>query len=124
MKTILNISVLILLLFAAPSQCCAMMVIEDVSKARAKELGVEVRSKMIGTNAVYVWLEFKTKGELKDFQHAQLEITAGERSVVSATLLPDRPSPDSVVVFFSADPATMPTCTVWIVVGRPLYSRA
>jgi len=118
LKTELNISVLTFLLVAASSQCFAEMVGQDVSKERAKELGVAIRSRMANTNEVQVWLEFTTKGELKDFTYAQLGIMAGERSVLSATLLPKHPSPDIVLIFFSADPATMPTCIVTIVVGE------
>jgi len=120
MKTLLNFSVLTFLLVAASSQCIAMMSIEDVSKTRAKELGVAIRSEMAGANEVHVWLEFKTKGELKNFGRVQLEITAGERSVLSATLLPRHPSSDAVSIFFSADPATMPECMVTLVVNDAL----
>ena len=79
-------------------------------------MGVAIRSKMVGTNYVYVWLEFNTQRELKNFTHADLEIRAGERSLLYATLLPEHPSPDSVVLFFYADPATLPNCMVRIVV--------
>lgn len=112
----LNISVLTFLLIAASSQCFALMEIEDVSKARAKELGVGIRSVSAGNNEVRVWLECKTNGELKNFTHVQLEITAGERRLVSATLLPSHPSPESVAVNFYTVPAYLPTSTLTVVV--------
>lgn len=111
-----SIAALLFALFlAGPSQCFALMELEDVTKERAKALGVTIRSKLVGTNAVYVWLEFKATGELKHFNHAQLAFTAGERSL-STTLLPERPTPGSVVVFFSADPVTLRACKVTVAV--------
>ena len=43
MKTIRNISVLILLLVVAPGLCFAEMLLDDVSRERAKPLGMEIR---------------------------------------------------------------------------------
>ena len=60
MKTILNMSVLTLLLVAASSPCFALWRVGQVSKEQAKEVGMEIRSKASGTNAVWVGLEFKT----------------------------------------------------------------
>ena len=71
LKAILNISVLTCLLVAASSPCFALMEIVHVSKERAKALGMEIRSKASGTNAVWVELEFKTEGELKSFTGEQ-----------------------------------------------------
>ena len=51
MKTILNISILTFLLVVALSLCFAMMSIEDLSKERAKELGMEIRVKPAGPDA-------------------------------------------------------------------------
>lgn len=112
MKAKLTLAVLVTLLLSSASPCFALMELEYVSKERAKALGVTVRSKPVGTS-IYVWLEFKTTGELKHFSHARLAYAAGERSL-STTLLPDRPTPGSVVVFFTADPATLRDCEVTV----------
>ena len=114
MKTKLTLAVFGTLLIATASPCFALMELEYVSKERAKALGVTVRSKPVGTS-VYVWLEFKVTGELKQFSHAQLAYAAGDRSL-STTLLPERPTPASVVVFFSADPETLRACEVTVAV--------
>jgi hypothetical protein len=110
-------------LFAASSQCLAFVRVEHVSKERAKQLGVTLRSSPSGTNEVAVRLEFKTQGELKDFGRAVLEVGAvadGETRALSATLLPDYQTPDTVVLSFSADLATLPKCVLTIMVrGGP-----
>lgn len=110
-------------LFAASSQCLAFVRVEHVSRERAKQLGVTIRSSLSGTNEVAVRLEFKTQGELKDFGRAVLEIgvvAEGEKRALSATLLPEYQTPDTVVLSFSADPATLPKCVLTIMVrGGP-----
>lgn len=116
MKT-LNISLLVVLTMVVASQCFAEMVVEDVSKARAKELGVEIRTVAAGTNEVKVRIEFKTKGELKELSNAQLYIMDGKRQVLSATLQPIRSGSDDVLIYFTADHATLPKCSVTIAVG-------
>lgn len=117
MKTLINIPVLTFLLVAASSQCFALQENVDVSRDRAKEFGVAIRSNMDGENGVKVWLEFVPKGELKGFAHVTVEITAGEKRLVSAPLLTSRPSPESVAVHFSADPAYLPASLLTIVMN-------
>jgi len=116
MKTLLSISVLTFLALAAPKHCLALMEIADVSKERAKELSINVRSNVAGSNEVRVWLEFKTKGELAAFSHVELEITEGESRLVSARLLSERPTSDTIAVNFIADPANLAKSTLTVVV--------
>ena len=116
MNIVLNLSVLTFLLMVAPSQCFALVSLADVSKERAKELGVTVRSHLNGEAGVAVWLEFKPQGELKNFTHVELRITAGGKSLVSAPLQTSRPTADSVSVYFSADPTYLATSVLRIVV--------
>ena len=66
MKTAFNITVLAILL-VAPGRCFALWVTAPVSKERAKELGMEVRSTAAGPNQVRVELEFKTEGKFERF---------------------------------------------------------
>jgi hypothetical protein len=66
MNTILQLSTLAVLL-VAPSRCFALWTTVAVSKERAKELGMEVRSKAAGPNQVRVELEFKTEGKFEAF---------------------------------------------------------
>jgi hypothetical protein len=117
MKTILNISALTLLLVAASSRCFAEMTIEHVSRERAKALGMEIRTKASGTNAVWVELEFKAEGKFKDFSHVSLEIKEGKQLLVGyAALREKRSSSGSVVVNFMANRAFLDKITLTVVV--------
>lgn len=117
-KTIMNIAVLTFLLFAASSQCFAEMTIEQVSNKRAKELGMEIRTKASGPNAVWVELEFKPEGKLKDFSHVSLEIREGKKLLVGyAALREKRSSSGSVVVSFMAHRAFLDKITLTVVVA-------
>lgn len=119
MKTLLKISVTSFLFIAASSHCFALMMIADVSKERAKEMGVTMRSKKNGDAGVAVWLEFKTQGALKKFVRVELRMTAGGKHLVSAPLQSSRPTANSVSVYFSADPAYLADSIFMIVVSEP-----
>ena len=120
MKTILKIPVLIILLALASSPCFADMGIDPVSKARAKELGMEMRFTANGPNDVWVELEFKAGGELKDFGRVDLEVGDGKKSLVSyAPLLEKRTSSGSIVVRFMANRADLDKITLTVVAGAP-----
>ena len=119
MKTALGISVLTLLLVTTPSVCFALMSIEHVSKERAKELGMEIRTKQAGPDGARIELEFETKGELKSFVRVDLEIREGEKSLLFATLREEPSKPGRVVVSFAADRATLDKITLRVVVGAP-----
>jgi hypothetical protein len=116
MNLLLKIPLLLLLLAAASSPCHALMFIEDVSKDRAKELGVGIRSDVAGPNEVRVRLEFTVKGGLTNFSHVELEIAEGERRLVSARLLADRPAPGCVAVNFTVDQVNVTRSVLTIVV--------
>ena len=118
-KMIVNISILTFLLVAASSQCFAEMTIQDVSKERAKELGVTIRTNMNGQAGIQVRLEFKTDGELKGFSRVELQIGDGEKRIMSAPLQVSYPSPGKVAVTFSAYSAYLSDCTLIIVVNDP-----
>ena len=103
------------------SPCFAMMSIGNVSKEQAKELGMEIRSKPSGPDAVWVELEFKTEGKLNDFSHVSLEIGEGDKLLVGyAPLREKRSSSGSVVVGFMANRAYLDEITLRVVVGVPM----
>ena len=121
MKTIFNTLVLAVLFAVAPNLCFAAWSFGPVSKERAKELGMEIRSK---ANEVSVELEIKTEGELKilsreDLSRVELQIKEGETRVVSATLKEDRSKSGRVVVGFAVNRAhlDMITLRVWVYQG-------
>jgi hypothetical protein len=119
MKTAFSLAVLAVLL-VAPGRCFALWVTASVSKERAKEMGIEVRSEEARPNQVRVELEFKTEGEFekfipegkfRDFCGVELRIGDGQNPLVTAPLREDRSKPEQVpgrVVFsFTADRAQL-----------------
>lgn len=114
-STFLPVVVLVLLLTSA-SHCFALMMIADVSKERAKELGITLRSHLNGDAGVAVWIEFKPAGVLKNFTRVELRMTSGGKHLVSAPLQVTR-KPDGVVeAYFSADPSQLAGSTLLIAV--------
>lgn len=118
MKTIFNLSVLAALLAVVTSTCLAEMRIEFVSKERAKKLGMDIRLKGNGPNEVWVELEFKAEGELKDFKHVSMEIREGEKFLVGSAPLREHPSSSGrVLVSFMANRAYLDKVTLRVVTG-------
>ncbi len=103
-------------LFLATSPCPALQEIMEVSPARAKELGVTIRSNPNGESGVRVELEFQPKGVLKNFMRVELEITVAGKRVVDAMLQTTRAAGDTVTAQFSADPVYLATSALTIVV--------
>jgi len=94
------------------------MTIEQVSKERAKELGMEIRTKANGPNDIWVELAFKPEGKFKDFSHVSLEIREGKKLLVGyAALREKRSSSGSVVVTFVANRAFLDKITLRVVVA-------
>ena len=114
MKTIFNLFVMAVLLLVVSSPCFALWGHENVSKARAKELGMEFRSEPTGPNEVGVDLEFKTEGELKNFSQVDLRIGEGDNPPVTAPLREDRSKPGRVAVRFYADRGQLDKLSLWI----------
>lgn len=115
MKIFLKITLLTVLFMASSIRCHAWVTITDVaSEQAAKELGATIRTKEVGTNQVGVWLEFAPKGKLQNFTSIKLEISSGEKRLVSATLSPSEQTPKSVVVYFATDWAYLPTSTLTV----------
>lgn len=114
MKVILKVIVLLMLVMAS-ANCLAEMLIADVSKEEAKQMGATIRSRKNGEASVEVRLEFKTTGKFEKFKRVELEIGQGKDQIMSAALLPANPSPGSVTVHFSVNPAYLAKSTVTIV---------
>jgi hypothetical protein len=114
MKATFNIAVLAVLL-VAPSPCFAAWDVEIVSKDRAKELGMEVRSSG-GPKHARVELVFKIEGKLKDFSRVDLRVGQGENLLLTAPLREDRSKPGLVAVSFTADLAQLDKLTLRVIV--------
>jgi hypothetical protein len=116
---------LFLLLCTLPGRCFALSEIMDVSKKRAKELGITVRSRPSANHDVWVQVEFKAAGAMKEFRWADLELRQGEKRLVTAALMPKKPTQESPseskLLEFYIDPAALPNSTVTIFVyAEPL----
>jgi hypothetical protein len=111
----ITVLVLLLLTCALPARCFALVEIEDISKERAKQMGIDVRVKRSANNDAWVQVEFRAAGPLKEFRWADLEVTQGEKRLVTASLMPRRPAPDSVLLEFYGDPAALMNASVTIV---------
>jgi hypothetical protein len=110
-------SVLLLagLLCAAPQPGAALERHGDVSPARAKELGITVRSRPSANQDVWVQVEFKTAGSLKNFKRADLELASGGKRLVGAALRPVEVAPDTLRIDFYIAPAALPDASVTVV---------
>ena len=115
MRAVSNIAVLAVLL-VTPGECFADWMIESVTKDRAREMGMEVRSSAAGPNHVRVELEFKVGRELKDSSRVDLRIGEGDNPPVIAPLREDRSKPGRVVVRFTADRTQLDKLTLWVMV--------
>lgn len=111
---------LLLLVFGLPTRSPALAEIEEVSKERAKELGISVTSRPSANKDAWVQVEFKTTGALKGFRWADLELTQGGKRLVTASLLPRNSPPDTVRLDFYMDPAALPQAMVTVFVYRGL----
>jgi hypothetical protein len=117
MKT--KISLAVLILFAAVcGKCLADMSIGNVSKDRARELGIELRAKPNGPKEAWIELEFKPEGKLADFHHVSLEIRDDKQFQLGWTPLKDeRTSTGSVVVRLMGNRAFLENVTLRVVRG-------
>jgi hypothetical protein len=120
MKMIFGISAVAVFFVVAPSPCFALWEIAPVSKERAREMSIEVRSNAAGPNHVTVELEFKTEGALKNFSRVDLRIGEGDNPPVTAPLREDRSKPGRVVVSFTADRAQLDKLKLWVFVPESL----
>ncbi|MEW6158824.1 MAG: hypothetical protein AB1813_15480 [Verrucomicrobiota bacterium] len=111
MKIICNLFAIAALLMATSSQCFARWPVLLVSKAEAKELGMQVRTTATGPDHVRVELEFETKGyftgfsaegKLKDGSRVELCIGPADNPRVTAALREDHFKSGRVVVGFVA----------------------
>src|SRR6185369_12965747 len=105
----------------ASSLCFAEMSLGFVHKKEAKEMGIELRAKPSGSDAVWVELEFKAEGKLKgysreNFSRVELRIMEGEKLLVGYAALQERRSGSgSIVVSFMANRAYLDKIVLWVV---------
>jgi len=122
MKTLLNISILTLLLVAAPRPCFALSDVWTGSPKEAKALGLEIRAQTNGTTELSVELEIRTEGAFKSFSRedhpgrVELQISEGITRLVSAALKEDRSKPGRVTVSFAVARTQLDKLTLRVLV--------
>jgi hypothetical protein len=117
---ILKITILTFLFMAASSRCFALREIAVLTKKEATEMGIEVRAKAAGADAVRLELELKPEGKLKDFTHVELKVTDGDKSFVFSTELREtRTSAGNIIVAFTASRAWFEKTTLSVVQHSP-----
>jgi hypothetical protein len=119
MRTILKLTAAVLLLGVAARPAFALWGLTRVTKADAKEMGIEIRTTPAGPNDVRVEMEFKIEGHMKAFSSVDLRVGDGEK-VLTASLKEDRTQPGRVVVSFSADRTQLDKAMLWIMVPGTL----
>ena len=124
MRTTLPLSVVavlfVLVVAAAAGPCFGMISIAEVSPAKAKELGMEVRARAAGPDAVRVELEFKAEGALKSVNWIELEAREGGKLQLSSRLREDRSKPGRIAVSFTAARGQLDKITIMVVSGVPV----
>jgi hypothetical protein len=119
MKRVLHLSA-ILLLISVTSRCMAEISVETLSKARAKELGIELRAQANGPKEAWIELEFRPEGQLKDFSHVNLEIRDGDQFLLGWTPLQAKRSDNGKLkVNLMANRTFLQKVTLRIVTGLP-----
>lgn len=113
----LGVLTLLLVLTTVPAPCFALDLLRDVSKEEATKLGITVQAKPRPQDGdVWVQIELKPTGPKKEFKYTHLNVTQGGKKLVSATLMPYHPKPDTLSFDFYIDPAALPNATVTITV--------
>lgn len=111
---------ILVILFTAAFQCFALRSVGTLSKKEAKEMGIEVRAIAAGQENLWLELEFKPEGKLKSYQHVELEINEGDKTLIGYTeLAGKRSSSGSVVVRLMASRAFVAKITPSIITGFP-----
>lgn len=133
MKPIFNISLLAALLILLPSPCFAMWDVETATKARAKELDIQIRSHPAGPNHLRIELDFPTTGPFKNFTQGKsssdpsrvdLRLGKGDDLMISASLREDRSKPGRILVSFTISRSQLDKVSLWIMVAHGLGGSA
>lgn len=120
MKTFLTLTITSLLVLSSTYRSHGEIMLERLSKARAKEMGIAMKSRKNGTAGVKVWLEFKKQGLLEKLTYTELRMKdAKGNHLVSARLQPNPvvhgQAKDLVTISFSANPAQLKNSSFMIV---------
>jgi hypothetical protein len=111
----LSVAVLAVAFVALPGLAWALEDVITLTPQQAVALGMIVRAKASGSEAVSVELAFATTGALQKYERVELTIRDGKKLVVFTRLKEEAPMPGHVSVYFIADRAKIPECTLKVV---------
>lgn len=114
-RSLVTLLALLVLVCGLPARSLALVEILQISKERATRMGIAVRVQPSANKDAWVRVEFKTTGALKEFRYADLELTQDGKRLVTASLMPRKPDPQSVLLEFYGDPAALANASVTIV---------
>lgn len=86
-----------------PSRSVAADSIAFADAERAKELGLEFRSRAAGPDSVWVELEFERTGKLAGITHVDLHMHDGKKLLLATILQNNRSGSSRFAVSFTAD---------------------
>lgn len=115
-RSLLALAALLLLPCLLQRPAPALDLLKNVSKEEAKQLGIVVTAKPRDSGDVWVQVEYKAAGPMKEFKYTHLRLAKDGKRLVSASLQPVKPTPDTMRFDFYVDPAMLPHATVTIVV--------
>jgi hypothetical protein len=121
MKSIIQFAALALVFTLTTGRCFGMWEVEEVSRKRAKELGIEVRSQPADAGTVSVELEFPIQGAFKKFSEdrscrVDLRMGTGDKLLLTTTLREDRSKEGRILVRFTADASQLDQISLWLLV--------
>lgn len=133
MQLIIKLAALALAFTFTTGHCFGNWDVEEVTKERAKELGIEVRSQPAAPGSVLVELEFPTKGAFKKFSEGgagsdpsrvDLRIGTKDKLLLTTTLREDRSKPGRILVSFTADSSQLDQISLWVLVAEGAGGQA
>ncbi len=122
MKT--SISIFSVLLCAVVLLSCqnalGMISLANLSKEKAKEMGIVMKARKNGDAGIKVWLEFKQEGVLEAFTYGELRMNDEDGKHLLSAMLRENPvhhqqSKEITSIAFSLDPAELEKCSFWVV---------
>jgi hypothetical protein len=110
--SIRSLAISAIVVLALPTLGFALEDPVNVDNELATKLGMIVRAKAAGPDAVSVELEFPTTGDLKGYTGTTVEIKSGKKLLFYSTLRDEPSQPGHVVVNFHLDRSRLPETTL------------
>jgi hypothetical protein len=132
MKARIAIAGAVMLVLASFGPCFGMMSVAPLSRQQAEQMGIEIRSKALGVQGLFVEIEFKLEGKLRLFDpelasRVELRFTDGAESspdggkaVIHAPLQLEQPGPGRMQAGFTTSRDQVERLSVMIVLGAGL----